>query len=162
MYEHILLPTDGSVEMAKAVEQSFHQATQNNSIIHVVYVVDVRAYVMLPEETQKRVRELLMEEGENAVQFVKQQAEQRDIPIETVILEGIPHEEIIAYSDDEEMDLIVMGTHGQSGDQKRVLGSVAEEVVRRAEIPVLTVRMTKAEMKEVEVDIPEEQQRYIA
>ncbi len=162
MYEHILLPTDGSVGMAKAIEQCFHQATQNDSTIHAVYVVDVRAFIMLPEETQNRVRELLIEEGENAVQFVKDQAEQRDIPIETKILEGIPHEEIIAYGDEEEMDLIVMGTHGQSGDQKRVLGSVAEEVVRKSELPVLTVKMTEADIDTVDVDVPKEQQRYIA
>lgn len=162
MYEHILLPTDGSVGMAKAIEQCFHQATQNDSTIHAVYVVDVRAFIMLPEETQNRVRELLIEEGENAVEFVRDQAEKRDIPIETAILEGVPHEEIIMFGEEEEMDLIVMGTHGQSGDQKRILGSVAEEVVRSSKMPVLTVKMTEAEMEQVDADVPEEQQRYIA
>lgn len=162
MYEQILLPTDGSVGMAKAIEQCFYHAEQSSATVHVVYVVDVRAYIMLPDETQNRVRELLFEEGQKATEFVRERAESHEIPIETEILEGIPHEEILEYGETEGMDLIVMGTHGQTGDQKRVLGSVAEEVVRKASMPVLTVKMTEADLEEIDGEIPEEQQRYIA
>jgi nucleotide-binding universal stress UspA family protein len=54
--------------------------------------------------------------------------------------DGVPHEEIIRYADQHQIDLIVMGTHGRRGLAHALLGSVAERVVRHARCPVLTVR----------------------
>lgn len=51
---------------------------------------------------------------------------------------------ILTYADDADIDLIVMGTHGRRGVRRLLLGSVAEEVVRRADRPVLTVRQDGA------------------
>jgi nucleotide-binding universal stress UspA family protein len=51
-----------------------------------------------------------------------------------------PHDEIIRYANDEDIDLIVMGTHGRGGLARLLMGSVAEKVVRTARCPVLTVR----------------------
>jgi nucleotide-binding universal stress UspA family protein len=51
-----------------------------------------------------------------------------------------PHDEIVRYAEDEDIDLIVMGTHGRSGVARLLMGSVAENVVRTARCPVLTVR----------------------
>jgi len=53
---------------------------------------------------------------------------------------GAPADQIVRYADDRDIDLIVMGTHGRSGVAHMVMGSVAENVVRTASCPVLTVR----------------------
>ena len=53
---------------------------------------------------------------------------------------GQPHDEILGYARTHDIDLIVMGTHGYSGIEHMVLGSVAERVVRSAPCPVMTVR----------------------
>ncbi len=53
---------------------------------------------------------------------------------------GAPAEEIIRFADEESVDLIVMGTHGWTGVRHLILGSTAENVVRTANCPVLTVR----------------------
>lgn len=166
MYDTILLPFDGSVGMFNAVEHCFQQARQNDATVHVIHVVDVRAYVMLPDEQQERVRELLVEDGRTALKELEARAEEEGIKIVVEMLEGVPHEAILRYADDEEMDLIVMGTHGQTGKEKRIVGSVAEEVVRNAEMPVLTVRMSEADLddldEEIDEETPEEQLRYIS
>lgn len=58
---------------------------------------------------------------------------------------GAPAEEIVQFADEQSADLIVMGTHGWTGLKHLVLGSTAENVVRSAHCPVLTVRSSVAE-----------------
>lgn len=55
-------------------------------------------------------------------------------------MNGIPHREILSAIDEHDVDLLVFGTHERSGLDRLVLGSVAERLIRTAEIPVLTVR----------------------
>lgn len=56
------------------------------------------------------------------------------------IVEGNPHEEILEYVSEHGIDMVIMGTHGRTGLDRVVMGSVAERVVRRSPVPVLTVR----------------------
>jgi nucleotide-binding universal stress UspA family protein len=65
------------------------------------------------------------------------------IPVRHVILEGDPAEEIVRYGRDAGMDLIVMGTHGRTGVERLLLGSVAERVLRDASCSVLVVKLPK-------------------
>jgi nucleotide-binding universal stress UspA family protein len=57
---------------------------------------------------------------------------------------GVPFEEIVKIAGEERVDMIVMGTHGRSGLDRLLLGSVAERVIRLALCPVLTVRQAKS------------------
>jgi nucleotide-binding universal stress UspA family protein len=66
-----------------------------------------------------------------------------DIPVRHVFLEGDPAEEIVRYGRDTGMDLIVMGTHGRTGLERLLLGSVAERVLREASCSVLVVKLPK-------------------
>ena len=162
MYERILLPTDGSLGMASANEQCFHQASLNDATVHALYVIDVRAYVMLPEATQGRVRDLLAQEGQHALDDLEGRAAVLGVELVTELVEGVPHEAILGYVDEHDVDLVVMGTHGQTGEERRIVGSVAEAVVRHATVPVMTVRMREEDAAALESEVPEEQRRYIS
>lgn len=59
---------------------------------------------------------------------------------ESEVISGIPFEEIIKRATAENVDMIVLGTHGRSGLDHLLFGSTAEKVVRKSEIPVLTIR----------------------
>lgn len=61
-------------------------------------------------------------------------------PVRSVIRVGDPASEIVQYADEEGCDLVVVGTHGRGGIPRLVLGSVAERVVRLAQVPVLVAR----------------------
>jgi nucleotide-binding universal stress UspA family protein len=61
-------------------------------------------------------------------------------PVRIVKVAGEPASEIVAFARDERIDLLVLGTHGRSGLEHALMGSIAERVVRRARCPVLTVR----------------------
>jgi len=61
--------------------------------------------------------------------------------IEHVVLKGTPYEEITGFASDENIDLIVLGTHGRTGINRMLFGSTAEQIVRSAPCPVLSVRI---------------------
>jgi nucleotide-binding universal stress UspA family protein len=65
--------------------------------------------------------------------------------VSAVRISDDPSDEIIRYAEDEEIDLIVMGTHGRSGVARLLMGSVAEKVMRNARCAVLTVRQSEHE-----------------
>ena len=71
-------------------------------------------------------------------------AEKTGVPARAVLRVGVPFEQIVAAAAEERADMIVIGTHGRSGIDRLLLGSVAERVVRTAPCPVLTVRPATA------------------
>ncbi|TKX83377.1 universal stress protein, partial [Halorubrum sp. SS5] len=72
-------------------------------------------------------------------------AADRDVDVETAVVEGSPSREIITHAEEAGCDLVVMGTHGRGGIDRLLLGSVAEKVVRGSSVPVLTVRIGDGE-----------------
>jgi nucleotide-binding universal stress UspA family protein len=92
------------------------------------------------ESTWEGIGDMLREEGTEALEAVESIAGDR-VPVETEVMEGSPSRKIVRYAEREGCDLIAMGTHGRGGIDRLLLGSVAERVVRSAEVPVLTVRV---------------------
>lgn len=86
---------------------------------------------------------MLREEGEAAIEAVADLARAEDVAVETSLYTGSPSREIVRYAEEQDCDLIVMGTHGRGGIDRLLLGSVAERVVRSSSVPVLTVRVAK-------------------
>lgn len=66
-----------------------------------------------------------------------------DIPIRHVLLEGDPASEIVRYAADSSINLIVLGTHGRTGVERLLMGSVAEKVMRDAPCSVLVVKLPR-------------------
>lgn len=139
MYERILVPTDGSAATESAIDHAVGLARQYHATLHAVYVVDVGAYSSL-EAGADVVADELRSEGEAAVEAIAARAADVGVDVETAIETGIVHRAIVDYVADNDIDLVVMGTHGRTGVGRFLLGSVAENVVRTAEAPVLTVR----------------------
>ncbi|HPF39296.1 MAG TPA: universal stress protein [Phycisphaerae bacterium] len=68
-----------------------------------------------------------------------------DTPTECRILSGDPAREVLKLAETAQAELIVMGTHGRTGLSRLLMGSVAEQVVREADCPVLTVKLPRAD-----------------
>jgi len=139
MYDRILLPTDGSEGNDRAVSEAIDLAAETGAELHVFFVVEELPYA--PEMTDDRLEAELCGIGEEATEAIRGRAEEAGVTARTEIEAGTPHLEILEYVDRESIDLLVMGTHGRSGLDKYLLGSVTERVVRSAEVPVLTVRV---------------------
>ena len=134
MYDDILVPTDESHGANAALEHGIEIASQWDATLHALYVVDTRLARSGP------LLETLRDEGRQAVRDVEVAGTQAGLTVVTEIAEGNPHEEILAYVSEHGIGMVIMGTHGRTGLDRVVMGSVAERVVRRSPIPVLTVR----------------------
>ena len=139
MYDEILIPTDGSEASRRAIEHAVDLASKYDARVHALYVVDTSVYLTL-ETGAEMVIESLEEEGESAVRAVEDAATAAGVEVVTTVTDGNAHDAIAEYVTDNDVDLIVMGTHGRTGLDRYLLGSVTERVVRTSDVPVLTVR----------------------
>jgi nucleotide-binding universal stress UspA family protein len=147
VYDTILVPTDGSEGAERAVSHALDVAAQYGATVHVLYVADTRAALEFDEAgvDGQMVVDALVNAGERAVERVAADARAAGVAVETAVERGGPVETILDYAERVDADLLVMGTHGRSGLDRVLLGSVTESVVRRSDRPVLTVRRSEGE-----------------
>ena len=137
MYETILVPTDGSTQSDAALDHAVALARHHNATVHVIYVADTNRDSLTAQGSE--VVDALELEGDRitseAVERVKP-----GVDVVDTVEAGDPVETILDYATSVGADLVVMGTHGRRGLDRYLLGSTTERVVRRASVPVLTVR----------------------
>ena len=146
MYDTILVPTDGSPTADRALREALDLASEIGATLHVLYVVDTSAAgwaAIGDEEFGVEVNqglEYLRKEGEEATAEAIEAAREAGVEVVTAIDDGTPYRGILEYAEEQDIDLLVMGTHGRTGLDRYLLGSTTERVVRRSPVPVLTVR----------------------
>jgi len=140
MYEHILVPTDGSDGSRNAVENAVRIAERHDSTIHAIYVMDMgdADFVATPSDISE-TRKRLEKKGQEYTDFARELAEEAGVPCETEVRSGIPEEEIVEYARDLGVDLIVMGKRGRSDPDKPAFGTITNRVIGSTEALVLTV-----------------------
>jgi nucleotide-binding universal stress UspA family protein len=129
----ILHPTGFSEPSEAAFGRACSLARDYDARLVVLCVVPLPAvlYGPPPEEYLDHLQE----------QLAQTQARDPKVRMEHLLVEGDPVTAILRAAEEVGCDLIVMGTHGRTGLGRLLLGSVAEQVVRRASCPVLTVRV---------------------
>jgi nucleotide-binding universal stress UspA family protein len=142
MFETVVIATDGSESAERAVRMALDIAARFEAAVHALSVVDAGDVAASPDEIQEDLETALTEAGGEAVAAVESRATEEipDCEVVTAVREGDPAEEIMAYADETDADVIAMGTRGRHGDHAFLLGSVAEALVRHSSTPVLTVR----------------------
>ena len=143
MYERILIPTDGSTGTAHVAIEAFDLADRYGAQVHLLHVMDsdIGGVLTSGNETEAEQREY----GRKAIQPLEEMADVHGLETTTELREGDPSQEILACADEIGADVVVMGTHGRSGIERRIIGSVAERIVRHAEPSVLTVRLPETD-----------------
>jgi nucleotide-binding universal stress UspA family protein len=147
MYERILIPTDGSDVAEAAVDHALDLAEQYGAEVHALYVVDIDSvnYSLGTEQVdrlkQGRFDEMeeVKERADEATGAVADRGAERGIDVVEHVSGGRPHKVIADYAEDNEMDLVVMGSHGRAGVRRALLGSVTERTLRSTHVPVLVV-----------------------
>jgi nucleotide-binding universal stress UspA family protein len=139
----ILVPTDFSELANLAVDYGSAIAEQFQSELHLLHVVDdyfalaPEAQLMLPDRNEY-LRDLKAASEKELAKRPVHCKSSTGLSRHTIV--GRPFTEIVRFSKDHKIDLIVIGSHGRRGLSHFLLGSVAERVVRTAGCPVLTVR----------------------
>lgn len=139
MYEKILLPLDGSGLAEVALPYAEKLAGRLGSEIILAHVSEVAGEAQ-SEKHQDYLRGIVKATEEAAIAYSGKRGNGLAIHAKSVILSGQPAEKIVEYADSEDVGLIAMATHGQSGIQRWALGSVADKVVRATTRPVLLIR----------------------
>lgn len=137
--ESVLVPIDGSQQAEAALDHA-DKAFPDAHIV-LVHVIDPVDAGYDPESVVPGYsEEWYATHKEDAQDLFEQARERTGRAFETTVEVGRPAREIVAYAENEEVDHVVMGSHGRSGVARIVLGSVAETVVRRSPVPVTVVR----------------------
>ena len=152
----ILYATDLSENSAYAFRYAVNSAQKHDAKIHILHVLEeiktniLAAYYELEklqemrEKGKQEVRDRIQKRLETFCQReLMKDPECRDMVASTEVVEGDPAAEILRKADELGVDLVVMGTHGKGLLEHAFLGSVAEKVLHRIKVPVLTIPIPK-------------------
>ncbi len=143
MYKRILIATDGSDKSMKAAEEGMELAKALGAqviALNVINEVVIASAVRQLGSDRKEVEERLKVAGEKAVDNIKAMGAKMGVNVDAIVTIGAPANTVIDMAGAEQADLIIMGSHGESGATKLLIGSVVQKVLYWATIPVLVVR----------------------
>ncbi len=143
--KRILAATDFSDHSNEAMEYACSLSETFNAELHILHVLEMHASSTPVFAGGLALNPMVQESREAAEKALLDEAGGREAIRATAV--GPPFLEILRYAHDQEIDLIVMGTHGRSGLIHVLMGSVAERVVRKSSCPVLTVPHPSHEFK---------------
>lgn len=142
MDQHILVPFDGSPLAERALERAV--TMHPDLTVTVLYVIDPIRVVYEAESkglaSARGWHDRMEAVAEETCAAAASLAAEHGCAVETAVETGSPAREILAFVEANEVDHVIMGSHGRSGVSRLVLGSVAEQVMRQAPVPVTIVR----------------------
>ena len=138
----ILIATDGSEAANEAADFGIEMVGCSGAKIYAVYVIDTTPYRSVPLDQiwSKDTLDEFERAGHEATSYVEKIAKTAGVEVESRVLKGHPAEKIVSFAEDNDIDMIIIGSLGKGGYERVVLGSVSEKVVRHAKVPVLVVR----------------------
>lgn len=141
--KRILVPVDFSVNSKRALKYAVEFAKIFDGSLTLMYVVEPLVYppdFSFGQIGYPNIEDEVTRRAEQELQALADEHIGREVATEKVVVSGKPFFEIIDYARENEIDLIIIATHGASGVEALLFGSTAEKVVRKAECPVLVVR----------------------
>jgi universal stress protein A len=142
--QKFLIPIDFSEFANQALDYAIALATKLQArltLLHVIHAMPLGVAEMGASLPYSYLQELEADIAQSMGEYLTR-VQEAGLEGEIMIVHGVPFEEIVNTAAANQIDLIIMGTHGRSGLQHVLLGSVAEKVVRLAPCPVLVSRPT--------------------
>ena len=144
MFKHIVFATDGSPSAAKASQTAIELARTNGAKLTVVFVIDPYPYMSLGEGTGDAFQAYMnaaYAASAKVTEDLVEQAKKAGVTMEKSVVEGDDvASAIVMVAEQQGGDLVVVGSHGRTGIQTFILGSVASKVLTMSKVPVLIVR----------------------
>ena len=138
-FKSILFATDFSFESERAMRHAAALARHYKAKLHIAHVVSSLGLTLAGPEAIATAHDVATRDLRSVEQTLEAKGLLAAVEHDTLVCEGQVWSELVRVADELEADLIVIGTHGRRGLGRLLLGSVAEEIIRRAECPVLTV-----------------------
>jgi nucleotide-binding universal stress UspA family protein len=144
MIEHILVPIDFSETTDKIIAVAVEQAVAFNATIHLVHVqvpfVNTALHNMEPALAYKDASPEKKKYDQEHLDETAEKFTSRGISTETTLVDGNPSEEILSYCEANNINEIIIGSHGHGALHHIILGSVSEKVLHKSSCPVMVVR----------------------
>jgi nucleotide-binding universal stress UspA family protein len=144
MFNHILVPVDGSSTAQLAVDKAISLARAFDSRVTAIFVIDPYPFTGVGTDFAYGQAEYLSAataEANAAIKAASAAFEQAGVKVDTSVIEShAAWRGVVQAAEAVQADLIVMGSHGRSGLEKLVLGSVTQAVLSHTKLPVLVVR----------------------
>ncbi len=131
MFKTIMVPTDGSEFAARAEDIAISLASKYDGRIVGVYVIDEK--LIYPYD-------VLEDEGKGILKNLSTKAKEKGVIVDEILVFGDPAKDLITMSKRMNVDIVVIGTHGKKGLERLLLGSVAENIIKSVDAPVLLVK----------------------
>ena len=131
MFERIMFPTDGSEYAARSEDIVMEMAKKFGSTVVAVNIIDDK--LIYPFE-------VLEDEGKAILSHVSERGKNEAVTVEEVLIVGSPTHDMEKIVKKTEADVVVIATHGKTGLEKFILGSVAESALKTVKVPVLLVK----------------------
>ncbi|MFI5303218.1 MAG: universal stress protein [Nitrospiria bacterium] len=138
--KQILVPTDFSPQSERSLDYAVMMAKKFGAKIVLFHAIEPFPYTTTDAFMIVDNSEALKNIADNLIKNTSSLLRKRGVTVKSSLSIGSPAREIMMKAEREKVDLIIMGTHGRTGVEHVLLGSVAERVVRIARCPVLTVR----------------------
>ncbi|TYT61369.1 universal stress protein [Natrialba swarupiae] len=141
MSDRILVGYDGTPLADAALGFAFENFPDADvTAVYVIQVPEGQLGVFDGPSVDLPVSDRALEHAEDVLDGATAVAAEYDRSVDTDVVSGKPDQRLVEYADDHASDTIVVGSHGRQGVSRLLLGSVAENVVRRSPIPVVVVR----------------------
>ena len=137
----ILVPTDFSETSERALDYAIELAEKMNASVTVMHAYEI-PIVGFPDGALVATADVasrIADVSRAALEATAKKRAGRVVKLDTLLRDGVAYEEIRTVADEIDADLIVIGTHGRRGIARALLGSVAENVIRTTQRPVLTI-----------------------
>jgi len=131
MFKNIMVPTDGSKFAERAADIAIEMAKKFDARVTAVHVIDDK--LIYPFEG-------LEEEGKTVLNQVQEKGRDNGVQVDEILIVGSPTRDMEKIVEKADADIIVIGTHGKTGLEKLLMGSVAENTLKTVKVPVLIVK----------------------
>ena len=142
-YKRLVAAVDFSEVSVAALKQACDLSREFDAELHVVHAVSYTTYELAESASVANIDELIQDELRQAEKKLSEFIDEHlsgDIQVEQHVSPGKPDSRINQVAEDIGADLIVLGTHGRTGLQHLLMGSVAESVLRGAKVPVMCIK----------------------
>lgn len=143
MFKNILYPTDFSDVSKKAIDyikQLKEGGSETVIVLHVINERGMRAIERYASGNSMEIEQRIMDNAKQEIKFIEDELKKSGIKVKTMIQRGVPLLEILKAEEEEDISVIVIGSHGKSNLEEMFLGSVSEKVSRKCKSPVLIVK----------------------
>ncbi|HAB51164.1 MAG: hypothetical protein A2315_07900 [Ignavibacteria bacterium RIFOXYB2_FULL_35_12] len=151
--KNILVPIDFSTSSYQVFELGHCLAKHNGANLHLIHVIDPVYY----EEQKPRISDtefihkIRFENAKEELRKFKFEVPHSEVEIIEALIEGIPHKEILSYSRQNDIDMIVIASHGWTNLSHMLMGSIADKIMRQSDVPVICVKSNVSVIKSREM-----------